>query len=291
MNLSNVSRLGLMAVLALGLVALAGCAVKGGSGDANTSRSADNSGDGTVTTAMVAYADGDDILFVDQDTQAPYIPTNIDEATITFEGETIEADDLQAGNIVTVTGNGVMLESYPGQYPGIAAVEVTSVGSPADAEQYAALVDQVFAAPDQAEVPTGNLDYKTSDAQVSIALNAYEFEWEYQTADGQTTTNAQDGTAFNLDGTLNENAIDARISTATDAFAALSVSPTSVEIERRPLAQGDGVKVDPSGEGENVPCTMSADGAVAFTIEPNYLYELQATFPQGEAEYAFYTVS
>ena len=71
MNLSNVSRLGLMAVLALGLVALAGCAVKGGSGDANTSRSADNSGDGTVTTAMVAYADGDDILFVDQDTQTP----------------------------------------------------------------------------------------------------------------------------------------------------------------------------------------------------------------------------
>ena len=291
MNLSNVSRLGLMAVLALGLVALAGCAVKGGSGDANTSRSADNSGDGTVTTAMVAYADGDDILFVDQDTQTPYIPTNIDEATITFEGETIEADDLQAGNIVTVTGNGIMLESYPGQYPGIVAIEVTNVGSPTDAEQYAALVDQVFAAPDQTEVPTGNLDYKTSDAQVSIALNAYEFEWEYQTADGQTTTNAQDGTAFNLDGTLNENAIDARISTATDAFAALSVSPTSVEIERRPLVQGDGVKVDPSGEGENVPCTMSADGAVAFTIEPNYLYELQATFPQGEAEYAFYTVS
>ena len=30
MNLSNVSRLGLMAVLALGLVALAGCAVKQG---------------------------------------------------------------------------------------------------------------------------------------------------------------------------------------------------------------------------------------------------------------------
>ena len=121
---------------------------------------------------------------------------------------------------------------------------------------------------------------------MSIALNAYEFEWEYKTDDGQTTTNAQDGTAFNLDGTLNENAIDARISAATDAFAALSVSPTSVEIERRPLAQGDGVKV-----GENVSCTMSADGAIAFTIEPNYLYELQATFPQGEAEYAFYTVS
>lgn len=140
MNLSKVSRFGLVAVLALGMVALAGCAVKGGSDDTNANRSSDNPGDGTVTTAMVAYADGDDILFVDQDTQTPYIPTNINEATITFEGETIEADDLQAGNIVTVTGNGIMLESYPGQYPGITAIEVTSVGSPADAEQYAALV-------------------------------------------------------------------------------------------------------------------------------------------------------
>lgn len=56
-----------------------------------------------------------------------------------------------AGNIVQVTGNGIMLESYPGQYPGITKVEVIETGSPADAEQYADIVDTVFAAPDKAK--------------------------------------------------------------------------------------------------------------------------------------------
>ena len=291
MKLSKMMRIATAGLLALGLVALAGCAVKGGTNE----RAADQDdgaqpADGTVGTAMVAYANGDEILFVDQDTQTPYIPTNINDATITFNGETIEADDLEPGNIVKVTGNGIMLESYPGQYPGITAVEVTEVGSPADAEQYADIVDTIFAAPDQAEVPTGNVDYKTADAQVSTMLNAYEYEWTYKTEDGTTTSTEADGTAFGPDGTVPGNIVDARIASATDAFAAFSVTPTSVEIERRPLVKG-GAMVDPHGPDENVSCTMGEDGAVAFTIEPNFLYELTATFPQGEAEYAFYTMS
>ena len=35
-----------------------------------------------------------------------------------------DEEALVAGNIVQVTGNGIMLESYPGQYPGITKVEV-----------------------------------------------------------------------------------------------------------------------------------------------------------------------
>ena len=41
----------------------------------------------------------------------------------------------------------------------------------------------------------------------------------------------------------------------------------------------------------SVPYTLGDDGTTALRIEPNYLYEIKATFPQGEAEYAFYTVS
>lgn len=40
-----------------------------------------------------------------------------------------------------------------------------------------------------------------------------------------------------------------------------------------------------------MPYTLGDDGTTALRIEPNYLYEIKATFPQGEAEYAFYTVS
>ena len=55
-----------------------------------------------VSTAMaVTFGDGK-ILFVDQDTETPYYPTLPEDAP-----------ELTAGNIVRVTGNGIMLESYP----------------------------------------------------------------------------------------------------------------------------------------------------------------------------------
>lgn len=62
---------------------------------------------------MVAYANEGQLLFVDQDTQTPYIPTNLDDASITSGGQQIEPSQLEAGNVVLVTGDGIMLESYP----------------------------------------------------------------------------------------------------------------------------------------------------------------------------------
>lgn len=290
------------AVLAVGLLALAGCAVQGGTNDQAASKSAaeqpaapngDNqeATDDVVSMAMVAYANGDQVLFVDQETQTPYIPTEIDDATITYNGQDIDEDDLVAGNIVKVTGNGIMLESYPGQYPGITKVEVVEQGSPADAEQYADIVDTIFAAPDQSQVPAGNLEYKTADAQVSVALEPYEFDWEWKTDDGNTSTSDVEGFAADGNGVIAETIVDARIAEPTEAFAAFSVNPTSVEIERTPLAKGGKPAINPQVEDETVPCTVGEDGAVSLTIEPGFLYELKATFPQGEAEYAFYTVS
>lgn len=300
MNFPKTLRFALIGFLAVGLIALAGCAVKGGNAgepsgrDAGDPTQGDPTANGTVSTAIVAYANGDDVLFVDQETQTPYIPTNLDEATIIFEGQEIDEDDLQAGNIVKVTGNGIMLESYPGQYPGITSVEVTSVGNPADAEQYADIVDTVFAAPDQSQVPSGNLDYKTTDAQVSVVLNPYDYEWSFDQPDGTPDRISQDNDVLAADGSVLEGAADARISGSVDAFVAFSVNPTSVEIERTPLAAGSTIgaaKIDAAAEDENVPCTLGADGSLAFTIEPGYLYDLDATFPQGNADYAFYTVS
>ena len=132
------------------MLVLPGCA--GGSNDspgkpdAVGNRSADGASEATqgdvVSTAMVAYANGDQVLFVDQETQTPYIPTEIDDATIIVDGQQTDEEALVAGNIVQVTGNGIMLESYPGQYPGINKVEVIETGSPADAEQYADIVEK-----------------------------------------------------------------------------------------------------------------------------------------------------
>lgn len=104
-----------------------------GKPDAVGNRSADGASEATqgdiVSTAMVAYANGDQVLFVDQETQTPYIPTEIDDATIIVDGQQTDEEALVAGNIVQVTGNGIMLESYPGQYPGITKVEVVETAA------------------------------------------------------------------------------------------------------------------------------------------------------------------
>ena len=137
----------------------------------------------------------------------------------------------------------------------------------------------------------GSLSYKTDQADTSVVLNPYEFDWQWQTEDGQTSTSQVDGSAADGNGTLNETIVDARIPNAIDAFIAFSVNPTSLEIERQPLVKGETTKIDPQSDGEDVPCTLGDDGTAALRIEPNYLYEVKATFPQGEAEYAFYTIS
>ena len=77
-----------------------------------TGGSEDNMDEFVSTAMVVTFGDGE-VLFVDQETGTPYYPT-LPEGT----------PELTAGNIVRVSGNGIMLESYPAQYPGITDVEV-----------------------------------------------------------------------------------------------------------------------------------------------------------------------
>ncbi|MEC4272027.1 hypothetical protein VJ923_02475 [Adlercreutzia sp. R25] len=245
-----------------------------------------------ISTAMVAYADDDTVLFVDQETGAPYFPTLIDDAVVSENGAEIDADDLVAGNLVQVTGNGIMLESYPGQYPGITKVEVISQGTPADADQYAALVAEVIATPDPSAVPTGYVEYTTDLAQTSVVLNPFDYHWVVPGDNGNNSEEDLDGEAADASGALASDIIDARIPAAIDAVAGFSATPTNATVERKPLTnEGDAPTVDPAAEDEMVPSTLQADGTVAFTIEPGYLYEIETDYAQGEASYAFYTLS
>lgn len=104
------------------MLVLPGCA--GGSNDspgkpdAVGNRSADGASEATRATSSarpwLPTPNGDQVLFVDQETQTPYIPTEIDDATIIVDGQQTDEEALVAGNIVQVTGNGIMLESYRG---------------------------------------------------------------------------------------------------------------------------------------------------------------------------------
>lgn len=289
----------LTAVAALALGLLCSCsqaAQEGSSSGASTPEDATN-------TAMVAYANEGQFLFVDQDTQTPYIPTDLERATITSGGQQIEPSQLEAGNVVLVTGDGIMMESYPGQYPNIFKVEVLEKGSPADAEQYSELVSEIFAPADPAQVPTGSLSYTTDLAQVSVVLNPVSWEWSYPATDTSaagvsSSDNAQ--MPWSTDGKLASDVSDARIPQQLNATATFSAKPDSVSVQRMPLIMGDATadSADPGAHyvagdeqaSEGVDFDL-VDGTPTFPIEPNYLYVLKVDFASGHVEYAFYTTT
>ncbi|MDM8270684.1 hypothetical protein [Thermophilibacter provencensis] len=219
-----------------------------------------------VSTAMVVTFGDGEVLFVDQDSESPYYPT-LPEGT----------PELTAGNIVRVTGNGIMLESYPGQYPGITKVEVIEEGSPADAEKYDELVAEIWQPKDPSEPAFASLDYTTELAATSVMLSTYRCTWSYE-EDGQLQTISGGAPELNLD-----ELPDARIEGATEATVSFDVTPTDVTVGRRALESS-------SSNLDEVPCELDGKSA-ALSIEPGYLYVVEASFEAGKVTYHFVTLT
>lgn len=214
-----------------------------------------------VSTAMVVTLGNGELLFVDQDTETPYYPTLPENAP-----------ELAAGNIVRVSGNGAMLESYPAQYPGITSVEVVEEGTPADAEKYDELAAQLWQPKDPAEPPYATVEYTTELAAVSLMPTSCGYIWTYE-LDGEDQTVAVD-TLAPTDYATDELA-DASLKEPAQVAVNFDVDASGIEVTRWSESALD-------AEGEKV----EVEG-FSFTVEPGYRYAIFATFDAGEATYAF----
>ena len=67
--------------------------------------------------AMVLVDPGGNRYFIDVNA-GTFFTAPIPEEFTNADGEMLEESDLSAGDLVEIYGNGIMLESYPGQYPG-----------------------------------------------------------------------------------------------------------------------------------------------------------------------------
>ena len=176
--------------------------------------------------ALVIASDEAGLLFVDTETETPYTPGGLAQARIVgADGEEISAPDLARGNLVRVVGNGIMLESYPAQYPGISEVEVLKTGSAADADPYNELVAQVRPTKDPAEPPYAALSYRTDDAAVTVALTLVSSTWQ----DGEDATGERPAPAVAL---APDALADARIPHALEATVELDTPATAVRAVR-----------------------------------------------------------
>lgn len=239
------------------------------------------SADEFTSAAMVVTLSDGEVLFVDQETETPYYPTLPEDAP-----------ELTAGNVVRVTGNGIMLESYPGQYPGITKVEVVEEGSPEDAEKYADLVSQLDASRDPADPPYATVEYRTANAVVSLSPLTCSSTWTFE-QDGKTqtvTTDAPHPVQYEAEG-MPEATVDGPTEvTASFDEPAVYVDVTRYlesDISEAAAAAGSVHELSASDViGETIDAQL-ADGGVTLTVEPGYRYALEVSFEQGIAMYVF----
>lgn len=274
---------------------LAACSMQGGASDASGAAAAtDDDARGAVEgTAMVIDLDGGQLLFIDQDNGTVYFPGLDEVEVIGLDGAAIDAEELVAGNIVRVTGNGIMLESYPGQYPGISRVEVIEEGSPADTDRYADIINQLRQPVDPSQPAMATLEYATDLARVSLAPLTCGYEWSYE-EDGEQKTEI--ATVPDLSSFAVSDLPDARLDSAVEARLSFSEAWTDAAIVRAQESEGgeapgtDAASDEVSGEvaasAQEVEF-QEVDGQLVFNIEPGWRYRVTATFDAGTVTYAF----
>lgn len=100
-----------------------------------------NTEEAPIRAMYVPFEDSGYIM-VDQDSGTVFTVT-MPEEIYDQNGKKITETDLEKGNILYIYGDGIMLESYPGQYPGVTKIQVSKEGTPSDADSYQEIVEQL----------------------------------------------------------------------------------------------------------------------------------------------------
>ena len=287
-------RIAIIALACLGaVVGIAGCAANGTKRAEGSDAGQQKEQQKLESTAMVLRLGDGSLLLVDQDTETPFVPTAIGDAVIAgIDGAAIAPEDLEPGNVVRITGNGIMLESYPGQYPGITRVEVIDEGAPEDAAVYDELVAQLWSEPDPSQPASASLDYTSDLAAVSLMPLTNGFTWSFK-EDGRMRTVVADvphPTQISRD-----DIPDARIDSEIEATLTLDRSARSVSVTRwseDDIAAATEKAASPSDidadalPGQQVEAAL-VDSTVTLAIEPGWRYCVKVTFGEGTVSYVF----
>ena len=178
-----------------------------------------------------------------------------------------------------------MAESYPGQYPGVTKIKVESEGNPSDADQYQEIVDEIYTEPDPAEPPVLQVNYVTSMADVTVAIERGGYEWVYMDKDGLSNAVVADSVPV-LD--WGELLADITVSEPLDLTLLFSEEPLEVEVVRYDSSLlGKGQETP---EGEKVTVSEKEGQMVIEGADGNYVYEVLGVWENGRATYGFVTV-
>ncbi len=274
--------IGIGAAAAVAAVAvMAGMAAGKGRGGEDSEKEISREEGEAITAMYIPF--GDDMHIFAGEQCGIFVAAFPDEI-YDIDGNKIGKEQLAKGNMVRIYGNGIMLESYPGQYPGIARMEVIEVGKPSDADVYQEIVNQIYQEPDPAEPPTLDAEYRTDMMVATVMINRGGYEWVYTDEDGLSNAVVADSLHV-LDWKAGEMLAEIRAEEPLELTLHFSVEPLEVEVVRYDASFLG--KAQELPEGETVTVEEKDGKPVLSGVTAGYVYDITGKWENGQANYGF----
>lgn len=239
----------------------------------------------TKSTAMYVTFGKDGYVMVNQETRSAFTVT-MPEKIYDISGKQITAEELQNGNILEITGDGVVMETYPEQYPGVTEIRVIDEGDPKNTEQYQDIVDMVYTEPDPSEPPSMHVERHTETfASATLAVKGnYQWKWIEDEATGTGRTAIACGP--HILEWENMNSVD--LGGTENLYLIFYQEPDTVQVSRWPESSLGKSSETSDAEAESVE-TASEEGVRYIQAEPGYVYSVYAKWGESYVEYGFIT--
>ena len=242
----------------------------------------------TMQAVYLKKEDGNNI-FVELENDMPFTGKIPQEELYDENGEKITEQDLNNGDVLNIYGNGIMAQSYPGQYNGISKIERTEQENQEYIEEYSHFLDEFFVEKEPSQRPELNVCYTDDLAAVTVMIpEALGYTWTYEeNGEGNTiTTHAPH--------ILQTNPTEVtKLSEPMKMELMFDVKPESVQIlswEDSLLGQYQD-RADQIPDGTPVEIQENEEGNPEFTAQPGCVYLVQGQWENGTADYGFWTPS
>ena len=242
----------------------------------------------TMQAVYLKKGDGNNI-FVELENDMPFTGKIPQEELYDENGEKITEQDLNNGDVLNIYGNGIMAQSYPGQYNGISKIERTEQENQEYIEEYSHFLDEFFVEKEPSQRPELNVCYTDDLAAVTVMIpEALGYTWTYE-ENGEGNTITTDAPHI-----LQTNPTEVtKLSEPMKMELMFDVKPESVQIlswEDSLLGQYQD-SADQIPDGTPVEIQENEEGNPEFTAQPGCVYLVQGQWENGTADYGFWTPS
>lgn len=231
--------------------------------------------------AMYVPCEDDKYIFFDRSTESPFYAIIPEDKLYDEHKNKIKQKDLGAGDILVCYGDGRMLQSYPGQYPGVTKMVRIKKGTVEDTEKYQQEVAKFVQRPSKADIPYMDIENTQKNALVTTSATEGNYEWKYEDMNGkQQVEKVEDITFFEKEG-LSEIVCNGENS---DLKLLFSASPNYIKVMRYPVS----AEKEKISRGQRVRVGLDENIGYIKNAKKSCVYEVIATWDNGKVHYGFY---